>query len=155
MRTRAKDRFSSHVNKSKLILSSDAERTRRQLTAELQKAYGVASSYARGRIRYVVGDNGKQHPITLAERRFWLLVAAHTAQLINSLAQGINEQRLYQDLNALGAMLREATAHEGLNSRLEPRGLRGKKNNVLRYSFFRLLLQFFWCRRIWRGLGKV
>lgn len=116
MRTTSKNRFSSYINRSRLILSSDAERARRRLTAELQRAYKVASNYARGRVKYVVGENGKQHPITIAERRYWLLVAARTAQIIDSLTQGIDEQKLYQDLDKLDAILRGATAYETAKS---------------------------------------
>lgn len=97
------------MNKSRLILSSDAEQTRRRLTAELYKAYEVASNYARGKIKYVVGEDGKQHPITLAECRNWVVAAAQTAEIIKSLTQGIDEQKLYQDLDMLDAVVRKTT----------------------------------------------
>ena len=53
---------------------------------------------------------GRNRPLTMSERQFWARIAAYTAQIINSIANGIDERQIDSDLNKLEAMLNKTAA---------------------------------------------
>jgi hypothetical protein len=80
------------------------------LIARLEEVFELASDYARGKIERVIDEDGKERPLTIAEKQFWAKIAAYTAQIINNLAKGIDERQIDLDLNKLEAMLNKTTA---------------------------------------------
>ncbi len=90
----------------------DTQHTRRKLMIQLEELFEIASNYARGKVKYVVDEEGKQRPLTIAERQFYARIAAYTAQIINCIAKGLDERQIDRDLDALEAMLRKTAAAE-------------------------------------------
>jgi len=50
--------------------------------------------------------------ITLRQRRNWLLVAGHTAQIIKNIVDNFNEQQITNQLNELEKLAEEATSRK-------------------------------------------
>jgi len=110
MRTTLKKRVSRRISQLRKTLHVDTQRTRRKLIARLEEVFELASDYARGKIERVIDEDGKERPLTIAEKQFWAKIAAYTAQIINNLAKGIDERQIDLDLNKLEAMLNKTTA---------------------------------------------
>ncbi len=110
MRTTLKKRVSSRIFQLRKTLHVDTQRTRKKLIIRLEEVFDLASNYARGRITRVIDDNGKERPLTIAEKQFWARIAGYTAQIINSVANGIDEWQIDSDLNKLEAMLNKTAA---------------------------------------------
>jgi len=103
-------RVSVRVQSVRRILHVDTQHTRRKLIVQLEELFEIASNYARGVVNHVTDENGKQRPLTIAERQFYARIAAYTAQIINNLAKGIDERQIDSDLDKLEAMLNKTTA---------------------------------------------
>jgi hypothetical protein len=92
------------------ILHVDTQRTRQKLIVRLEEIFEIASDYARGRVKRVVDESGVERQLTIAERQFWARIATYSAQIINSIAKGIDERQIDQDLDKLEAMLNKTAA---------------------------------------------
>jgi hypothetical protein len=92
------------------ILHVDTQHTRKKLLLQLEDLFDIASNYARGKVQRIVDETGKQRPLTIAERQHYARVAAYTAQIVNSIAKGIDERQIDQDLDKLEAMLNKTTS---------------------------------------------
>ncbi len=103
-------RLSQRVSKTRRILIVDTQRTRKKLIVQLEEVFQIASNYARGKINWVTGEDGKSRPLTMSEKQFWARIAAFTAQTVNSIAKGIDERQIDSDLNKLEAMLNKTAA---------------------------------------------
>ncbi|MGA2386956.1 MAG: hypothetical protein ABSG33_10545 [Candidatus Bathyarchaeia archaeon] len=71
------------------------------------------SSPSWGVVKYVVDEKGKQRPLTVAERQSYTRIAAYTAQIIASIAKGLDERQIDKDLDQLEAMLKKTGADAG------------------------------------------
>jgi hypothetical protein len=104
-------RVNVRVTKMRRTLHVDTQHTRRKLIIQLEELFQLASNYARGEVKYVVDEKGKQRPLTIAERQYYTRIAAYTAQIVNSIAKGLDERQIDKELDALEAMLNKtATA---------------------------------------------
>jgi hypothetical protein len=109
-RLNSKKRVSFRINQLRKTLHVDTQRTRSKLITNLEEIFEIATNYARGRIKRVTDENGKERQLTIVERQFWARIAAFTAQTINSIAKGIDERQIDLDLNKLEAMLNKTAA---------------------------------------------
>ena len=96
--------------KMRRILHIDTQHTRRRFITHLEELFEIASNYARGKIRASTDETGRTAPLTIAERQFYARIAAYTAQIINSIAKGIDERQIDSDLDKLEAMLNKTAA---------------------------------------------
>ncbi len=103
-------RISQRVSKTRRILIVDTQRTRKKLIMQLEEVFQIASNYARGKINFVTGEDGKPRPLTMSEKQFWARIAGFTAQTVNSIAKGIDERQIDSDLSKLEAMLNKTAA---------------------------------------------
>lgn len=103
-------RVSGRVTKMRRILHVDTQHTRRKLLTQLEELFQISSNYARGVVKYVVDEKGKQRPLTVAERQSYTRIAAYTAQIIASIAKGLDERQIDKDLDQLEAMLKKTGA---------------------------------------------
>ena len=103
-------RVNVRLNKMRRILHVDTQHTRKKLLLQLEDLFDIASNYARGKVQRIVDETGKQRPLTIAERQHYARVAAYTAQIVNSIAKGIDERQIDQDLDKLEAMLNKTTS---------------------------------------------
>jgi len=103
-------RVSLRVSKMRRILHVDTQRTRQRLIARLEEIFEISSDYARGRVKRVVDEHGVERELTVVERQFWARIATYSAQIINSIAKGIDERQIDQDLDKLEAMLNKTAS---------------------------------------------
>jgi hypothetical protein len=87
----------------------DTDRLRRKTIASLEQLFDVASDFARGRIKWQTQD-GKASPVTIKQRQMWARIAAYVAQIMNMIANGIDERQIDKDLAHLEKLVNEATA---------------------------------------------
>ncbi len=104
-RLNIKIRVSRRICNSRRILSVDTQRTRKKLISELEAIFELSSMYARGRIKWVTGDDGKPRLLTIIERQFYARIAAFTVEIINSVAKAIDERQIDADLDKLEQIL--------------------------------------------------
>ena len=109
-RLNSKSRINLRVSKTRRILIIDTQRTRKKLIIQLEEVFQIASNYARGKINWVAGEDGKPRPLTMSEKQFWARIAGFTAQTVNSIAKGIDERQIDSDLSKLEAMLNKTAA---------------------------------------------
>ena len=83
----------------------DTQHTRRKLIVDLEQIFEIASNYARGEVKRVSDEKGKEQELTIAQRQYWARIAAFTAQTINSIAKGIDERQIDRDMDELERML--------------------------------------------------
>jgi hypothetical protein len=106
----SRKRVSLRLTQMRRILHVDTQRTRAKLILQLEEVFQIASDYARGRIVKVVGEDGKERPLTIVERQWWARIAAYTAEIINNLAKGFDERQIDFKLDKLEAMLNKKQA---------------------------------------------
>ena len=83
---------------------------RKKTIQRLEEIFRIASNYARGKVKRVIEDDGKERPLTIPERQFWARIAAYTALIINNVAKGIDERRIDMDLDELARLIHENKA---------------------------------------------
>ncbi len=81
------------------IFHVDTQHTRRKLLVQLEELFEIASNYARGKFNHIRDETGKERPLTIAERQNYTRIATYTAQIINSVAKGLDERQIDKDLD--------------------------------------------------------
>jgi hypothetical protein len=87
----------------------DTDRLRRKTIASLEQLFDVASDFAKGRIKWQTQD-GKASLVTIKQRQMWARIAAYVAQIMNTIANGIDERQIDKDLALLERLVSETTA---------------------------------------------
>jgi len=90
----------------------------------LEGIFDVAATYARGSVDRPVEDEGCPKELTIAEKQMWARIASYTAQIINSIAKGIDERQIDEDLDMLEEMLNKTKAAVSVTA--DGRGSPGK-----------------------------
>jgi hypothetical protein len=98
-------RVSRRVSELRRTVIVDTRRLREKTIRRLKEIFRIASDYARGRVDRVTDDDGRMRLLTIPERQFWARIAAYTAQIINTIAKGIDEREIDEELDELEAML--------------------------------------------------
>jgi hypothetical protein len=98
------------LNKMRRILNIDTQRMRVRIIVQLEEIFHIASGYARGRVYRTVDEDGKERSLTIAERQHWARIAAYSAQIINCIANGLDERQIDKDLDKLEEMLNKTAA---------------------------------------------
>jgi uncharacterized Ntn-hydrolase superfamily protein len=88
----------------------DTQFVRSKTIKRLEEIFRIASDYARGKVDRVTGEDGKERSLTILERQFWARIAAYTAQIINNIANGIDERKIDTDMDELERMVSEGEA---------------------------------------------
>jgi hypothetical protein len=104
-RLTVKMRVSRRVSELRRTVIVDTRRLREKTIRRLKEIFRIASDYARGRVDRVTDDDGRMRLLTIPERQFWARIAAYTVQIINTIAKGINEREIDEELDELEAML--------------------------------------------------
>ena len=87
----------------------DTDRLRSKAVKGLEDIFNLASAFALGTYKFQY-DKGKRQPITMKQRQMWARIAAYAAQIINTIANGIDERQIDKDLALLEKLVNEATA---------------------------------------------
>ena len=56
-------RVNVRLNKMRRILHVDTQRTRKKLIIQLEELFEIASDYARGKVKRVIDEDGKERPL--------------------------------------------------------------------------------------------
>lgn len=87
----------------------DSQKIRKKVLDSLQDVFDLAVSLARGEVKTQTA-NGEKVVVTIKQRQLWARVAAYTAQVMNSIAEGFDERELDVYLNELERLVDEAKA---------------------------------------------
>jgi hypothetical protein len=90
----------------------NTQSTRKKLLIQLEELFDIAINYARGKIERITDEQGKERPLTIAERQYYTRIATYIAQIINNVAKGIDEREIDNDLDQLEAMLKKTAVGE-------------------------------------------
>ena len=90
------------IGKIEKRVKIDTQKLRRKLLGELEQIFNEAVKMARGKVTV----QGKK--LTVKQRQLWARVAAYTAQVMQSIAKGFDEQ-----LKELRRLVDEAKAKAG------------------------------------------
>jgi len=121
-----KMRVSRRVAQIRRTVDLDTQRLRRKTIRMLEDIFKIACDYARGKVDRVTDENGKARELTIPEKQFWARIAAYTAQIINTVAKGIDERQIDLDLDVLAKMIHEAKSKTEVGETQErPAGTRG------------------------------
>jgi len=92
-------------------VEKDIQRLRKKTLRNLEEIFTMSSHVTRGEIKHQ-RINGKMVPVTLRQRRRWLLVAGQTALIIKSITTKFDEQEINLQLKKLERQVQEATNKE-------------------------------------------
>ncbi len=108
--SQSQKRVSIRVDQVRRTIDVDTQKLRLKTILMLEEIFKIASDYARGKPERVVDEDGKIRSLDIPERQFWARIATNTAQVINTIAKGIDERQIDVDLDKLEQMLDEAKA---------------------------------------------
>jgi len=86
----------------------NTQKIRSEVLRSLEEVFNLAVSIAKGEVKRQRESNGKEVPITLKQRQMWARVAAYTAQIMNSIAEGFDEREIDAQLDELERLVNEA-----------------------------------------------
>jgi len=112
-------RVSRRVAKVRRTVNVDTQQLRKKTIRMLESIFKIAADYARGKVDRVTDDDGKVRELTIPEKQFWARIAAYTAQIINTIAKGIDERQIDEGLNQLEAMLNKGKAKTEVSTNSE------------------------------------
>jgi len=109
MKISRKNSIHRRVIQLKRRVKIDTQRIRAHLLKQLEEIFKLAASLAKGEVKTLKTEK-KQVRVSLKQRQMWARVAAYTAQIINSIAQGFDEREIDIQLDELEKLIREAKA---------------------------------------------
>jgi uncharacterized protein (DUF608 family) len=108
----------------------DTQQLRTKAIKRLEELFNLSSDFARGTYKFQYA-NGKREVLTVKQRQMWARIAAYIAQIMNTIANGIDERQIDKDLALLEKLVNEATAK---NSSPQLRSDDGKGANASKPS---------------------
>ena len=87
----------------------DTQQLRTKAIKRLEELFNLSSDFARGTYKFQYA-NGKREVLTVKQRQMWARIAAYIAQIMNTIANGIDERQIDKDLALLEKLVNEATA---------------------------------------------
>ena len=94
----------------------DTDRLRSKAVKGLEDIFNLASAFALGTYKFQYAE-GKREPITMKQRQMWARIAAYSASIIHTIANGIDERQIDKDLALLEKLVNEATAKNNSSQR--------------------------------------
>jgi hypothetical protein len=108
-RTARKTQVSRLFFQLRRIFKVDTQTIREKTIKRLEELFDLASGFAKGNYRFTYVD-GQRERVTLVQRQKWARVAAYIAQIINTIANGIDEREMDRDMDKLEVLINEAKA---------------------------------------------
>jgi len=94
----------------------DTQRLRVKAVKGLEELFDLASAFAKDTYKFQYAQ-GKREPITMKQRQMWARIAAYSAQIMNTIANGIDDRQIDKDLALLEKLVNEATAKNNSSQR--------------------------------------
>jgi hypothetical protein len=98
--------ISKRIETIKNDVKTNTQKLRGKTLKNLEEIFAIAGKIAHGKIKHQ-RINGKIVPITLNQRRRWLLVAAHATETIKTVATNFDEQEIHAKLQELERIINE------------------------------------------------
>jgi hypothetical protein len=89
------------------IARVDSQAIRAKLLRQLDALFQLAYSIAKGQVKQLRDDEGKEYSVTPQQRQKWARLAAYTAQVMQNLSKGFDEKEFRMDLKKLERMVDE------------------------------------------------
>jgi len=100
-------RVSRRVAQIRRYVQTETQRTRKKLMKSLEEIFDLAASLARGEVKSLT-EGGVKAKVMMKQRQIWARVAAYVAQIMNSIAEAIDEREIDEQLAELGRLVDEA-----------------------------------------------
>lgn len=97
------------ISRLRKDVKCDTDRLRQKAIAGLEQLFDLARDFATGKCKWQTQD-GRASAITIKQRQMWARIAAYVAQIMNTIAKGIDEKQIDEDLAKLEKLVNEATA---------------------------------------------
>jgi hypothetical protein len=101
------ERVALYLGKIRRIARVDSQGIRAKLLRQLDALFNLAFSIAKGQVKRLRDDEGKEYSVTLGQRQKWARLAAYTAQVMQNLSKGFDEKEFQTDLKKLEQMVNE------------------------------------------------
>lgn len=88
---------------------TDTDRLRSKTIRRLEDLFDLASSFAQGHVKWQ-SIGGKSERVTVKQRQMWARIAAYIAQIMDTIANRVDERQIDKDLAELEKIVNEATA---------------------------------------------
>ena len=125
-RTSRKTQVARRILQLRRTFEIDTQRLRSKAVKGLEDLFDMASAFAKGTYKYQYVD-GKRESIKMKQRQIWARIATYAAQVMNTIAQGIDERQIDKDLAHLEKLVNEATAK---NIASQPRKADGQETQA-------------------------
>jgi len=103
----------------------DTQRLRVKAVKGLEELFDLAKAFAQGTYKFQYAQ-GKREPVTMKQRQMWARIAAYSAQIMNTIANGIDDRQIDKDLALLEKLVNEATAKNESSQRKPEDGQEAK-----------------------------
>ena len=101
------ERVALYLGKIRRIARVDSQGIRAKLLRQLDALFNLAFSIAKGQVKRLRDDEGKEYSVTLGQRQKWARLAAYTAQVMQNLSKGFDEKEFQTDLKKLELLVNE------------------------------------------------
>jgi hypothetical protein len=99
----------SRIDTIRKDVEKDIQKLRKKTLRNLEEIFRTSSLIASGKIKHQ-RIKGKMVPITLNQRRRWLLIAGQTALIIKNTTTKFDEQEINLQLDKLEKQIQETTS---------------------------------------------
>jgi hypothetical protein len=99
----------------------DTQQLRANAIKRLKELFDLSSDFAKGTYKFQY-TRGKREVLTVKQRQMWARIAAYIAQIMNTIANGIDERQIDKDLALLEKLVNEATAKNDASQRRQENG---------------------------------
>ena len=118
-KTARKTQVARRIFQLRKTFEVNTQQLRTKAIKRLEELFVLASDFARGTYKFQYSE-GKREVLTVKQRQMWARIAAYIAQIMNTIANGIDERQIDKDLALLERLVNEATAkNSGSQSRSE------------------------------------
>ena len=97
------------IEKTRKEVETSTQSLRHKILKNLKEIFTTASRVVDGQVKKQRIDR-RMVPVTLRQRRSWLLVAGHTAQMMKSIAENFDEKETKLQLDRLEKLVRETVS---------------------------------------------
>jgi len=104
---KSSERVALYLVKMRRVAHVDSQTIRAKLLRQLDALFNLAYSIAKGEVKRLRDDEGKEYSVTPGQRQKWARLAAYTAQVMQNLSKGFDEKEFQTDLKKLERMVNE------------------------------------------------
>lgn len=99
------------IEKTRKEVETSTQSLRNKILKNLKEIFTAASRVVDGQVKKQRIDR-RMVPVTLRQRRSWLLVAGHTAKMMQNIAENFDEQETKLQLKKLEELVKETISAE-------------------------------------------